>query len=149
IDVNMHVDWHEKRVLMKVAFPVDILSPRATYDIQYGTIERATHASREHERARVEVTGHHWADLSEGNYGVSLLNDCKYSYDVKVNLMRLSLLRAPVHPDEHADQGEHRMTYSLYPHFGDWRYGTVQQGFQLNVPLLSIAAEGTGKARAA
>lgn len=149
VDVRTHADWHEKRVLMKVAFPVDILSPRATYDIQYGTIERATHGSREHERARFEVTGHHWADLSEGNYGVSLLNDCKYSYDIKENVMRLSLLRAPVHPDEHADQGEHEMTYSLYPHCGDWRFGTVQQGYELNVPLLVLAAEGAGESSAA
>lgn len=139
VDVHTHVDWHEKRVLMKVAFPVDILSPRATYDIQYGTIERATHASREHERARFEVTGHHWADLSEGDYGVSLLNDCKYSYDIKYNVMRLSLLRAPVHPDPVADQGEHEMVYSLYPHNGDWRNGTVQQGYELNMPLITVA----------
>jgi alpha-mannosidase len=139
VDVQTHVDWHEKRVLMKVAFPVDILSSKATYDIQYGTIERATHGSREHERARFEVTGHHWADLSEGNYGVSLLNDCKYSYDIKGNVMRLSLLRAPVHPDPQADQGEHDMVYSLYPHNGDWRNGTVQQGYELNVPLIAVS----------
>jgi alpha-mannosidase len=139
VDVQTHVDWHEKRVLMKVAFPVDILSSKATYDIQYGTIERATHASREHERARFEVTGHHWADLSEGNYGVSLLNDCKYSYDIKGNVMRLSLLRAPVHPDPQADQGEHDMCYSLYPHSGDWRNGTVQQGYEVNVPLIAVS----------
>jgi alpha-mannosidase len=147
VEVQTHVDWHEKRVLMKVAFPVDVLSHRATYDIQYATIERATHGSREHERARFEVTGHHWADLSEGDYGVSLLNDSKYSYDVKDNVMRLSLLRAPVHPDEHADQGEHEMAYALYPHGGDWRNGTVQQGFEMNVPLVSIAMEGQGEAK--
>lgn len=147
VDVHTHVDWHEKRVLMKVAFPVDVLSHRATYDIQYGTIERATHESREHERARFEVTGHHWADLSEGDYGVSLLNDCKYSYDIKENTMRLSLLRAPVHPDEHADEGEHEMVYSLYPHGGDWRNGTVQQGYELNVPLVAMAMEGKGDAK--
>lgn len=149
IDVRTSVDWREKRVLMKVAFPVDILCHRATYAIQYGAIERATHASREHERARFEVTGHHWADLSEGDYGVSLLNDCKYSYDIKENVMRLSLLRAPVHPDEHADQGAHEMTYSLYPHAGDWRNGTVQQGHELNVPLIALAEAGQGTSRAA
>jgi len=148
VDIRTHVDWHEKRVLMKVAFPVDVLSHRATYDIQYGTIERATHGSREHERARFEVTGHHWADLSEGNYGVSLLNDCKYSYDIKESTMRLSLLRAPVHPDEHADQGEHEMVYALYPHGGDWRNGTVQQGYELNVPLVAMAIAGSGGAKA-
>jgi alpha-mannosidase len=95
------------------------------------------------------VTGHHWADLSEGNYGVSLLNDCKYSYDIKESTMRLSLLRAPVHPDEHADEGEHEMVYALYPHGGDWRNGTVQQGYEMNVPLVAMAMEGQGGAKAA
>jgi alpha-mannosidase len=137
VEVNTHVDWNEKRALLKVAFPVAIHSHRATYDIQYGAIERATHDSTAHDRARFEVPAHHWADLSEGNYGVSLLNDCKYGYDVKDNIMRLSLLRASVDPDEHADEGEHTMTYALYPHGGDWRNGTVQEGFDLNVPLVA------------
>ncbi len=149
VDVVTHVDWHEKRTLLKVAFPVEVLSPRATYHIQYGTIERSTHDNDERDRARFEVTGQHWADLSEGDYGVSLLNDCKYGYDVKGNVLRLSLLRAPVNPDPEADQGEHDMTWSLYPHGGDWRCGTVQQGFELNVPLLAVATEGTPGARPA
>lgn len=138
VDVAMRVDWREKRTLLKVAFPVDVLSPRAAYHIQYATVERATHDNTAHDRARFEVTAHHWADLSEGDYGVSLLNDCKYGYDVKGHTLRLSLLRAPVDPDPHADEGAHEMVYSLYPHGGDWRHGTVQQGFELNVPLLAV-----------
>ncbi len=145
VDVATHVDWQEKRTLLKAAFPVDVLSPRATYHIQFGTIERATHANTAHDRGRFEVTAHHWADLSEGDYGVSLLNDCKYGYDVKDNVLRISLLRASVDPDPHADEGHHDMTYSLYPHGGDWRHGTVQQGYELNTPLLAVpvaASEG-------
>lgn len=137
VEVVTHIDWNEKRAFLKVAFPVAIHSHRATYDIQYGAIERATHDSTAHDRARFEVPAHRWADLSEGNYGVSLLNDCKYGYDVKDNLMRLSLLRAPVDPDEHADEGKHTMTYAVYPHGGDWRNGTVQEGLDLNVPLVA------------
>jgi alpha-mannosidase len=135
----MRVDWHEKRTLLKVAFPVDVLSPRAAYHIQFATVERATHENTPHDRARFEVTAHHWADLSEGDYGVSLLNDCKYGYDVRDNTLRLSLLRAPVDPDPRADEGAHEMVYSLYPHGGDWRHGTVQQGYELNVPLTAVA----------
>jgi len=142
VDFVTHVDWREKRVLMKAAFPVDVRSSRATYEIQYATIERATHQNTDFDRARYEVPAHKWADLSEGDYGVSLLNDCKYGYDVKENVMRLSLLRSPVDPDPHADEGEHRFTYSLYPHAWDWRNGTVQQGYQLNAPVLAVAAPG-------
>ena len=140
VDFVTHVDWQEKHVLMKAAFPVDVRSSRATYEIQYAAIERATHRNTDFDAGRYEVPAHRWADLSEGDYGVSLLNDCKYGYDVRDNVMRLSLLRAPVDPDPHADEGEHRFTYSLYPHAWDWRNGTVQQGCQLNAPVLAVAA---------
>lgn len=140
VEVATRVDWHEKHVLMKVAFPVDVLASRATYHIQYGTVERATHDNTDFDRARFEVPAQHWADLSEGDYGVSLLNDCKFGYDVKGNVLRLSLLRAPTDPDPHADEGAHEFSYALYPHAGDWRYGTVQQGFEMNNPCIAIEA---------
>jgi len=150
LDFVTHVDWHEKRTFLKVAFPVDVRASRATYEIQFGAIERTTHNSTWHDRARFEVPAQKWADLSEGNYGVSLLNDCKYAYDVMGNQLRLSLLRSSIDPDPHADEGEHWFTYSLYPHGGDWREGTVQQGFELNFPLLALeAAPQTGSLPAA
>src|SRR5690606_9996856 len=61
-------------------------------------------------------------------------------------VMRLSLLRAPVHPDPDADQGEHDMVYSLFPHEGDWRNGTVQQGYELNAPLIAVAGASAASA---
>ncbi|NIA14616.1 MAG: alpha-mannosidase [Nitrospiraceae bacterium] len=139
VDFVTNVDWQEKRVLMKAAFPVDVRSSSATYEIQFGAIERTTHENTDWDRARYEVPAHRWADLSEGDYGVSLLNDCKYGYDVKENVMRLSLLRSPVDPDPTADEGQHSFTYSLYPHGLNWRNGTVQQGQALNEPLLAVA----------
>lgn len=104
VDVQLNIDWHEKHTLLKAAFPVDILSERATYDIQWATIERSTHDNTEFDRARFEVPAHYWADISEGDYGVSLLNDCKYGYDVRGNTLRLSL-RSSVDPDPQADEG--------------------------------------------
>lgn len=135
VDFVTRVDWHEKRTLLKVAFPVDIRASRATYEIQFAAIERPTHNNTDWDKARFEVTGHKWADLSEGNYGVSLLNDCKYGYDIKGNCLRLSLLRSPISPDPHADEGQHHFVYSIYPHAGTWRTRTVQEAFELNVPL--------------
>jgi len=140
VDFVTHVDWHEKHVLLKVAFPVDVRSSRAAYEIPFATIERATHHNTAFDRGRYEVPAHKWADLSEGDYGVSLLNDCKYGYDIKDNVMRLSLLRSPIDPDPHADEGEHHFTYSLFPHNWDWRNGTVQHGYELNNPLLALVA---------
>lgn len=144
IEVATRVDWQEKHTLLKAAFPVDVLSTRATFHIQFGTVERATHDNTAFDRGRFEVPAHHWADLSEGDYGVSLLNDCKYGYDVKGNVLRISLLRAPTDPDPHADEGRHEFTYALLPHAGDWRCGTVQQGYELNNPCIAVTAEARG-----
>ncbi|QTN00721.1 alpha-mannosidase [Sediminibacillus dalangtanensis] len=136
IDFVTDVDWHEREQLLKVAFPVDVRSTEATYDIQYGNVKRPTHWNTSWDYARFESVGHQWVDLSETGYGVSLLNDCKYGHDIKDNVMRLTLLKSSMNPDIEQDQGEHRFTYALLPHNGDWREaGTVQQAWTLNNPL--------------
>ena len=142
IDFHTEVDWHEDHKLLKVAFPVDVLSPRATYEIQYGNTERPTHFNTSWDLARFEVCGQKWADLSEGDYGVALLNDCKYGYDIFGNVLRLSLLRAPTSPDPVADRGRHEFTYSLLPHRGDFRAGQViPQAYALNIPLKVVPTD--------
>ncbi len=133
IDFDTEVDWNEKNKLLKVAFPVNIYSSHATYEIPFGTIDRPTHNNTTWEQAQFEVCGQRWADLSEGNYGVSLLNDSKYGYDIKGQNIRLSLLRSPKWPDQSADIHRHQFVYSLYPHQGDWRAAeTVKKGHELN-----------------
>ena len=123
-----------------------MLTPRATYDVQWGNIERPTHRNTSWDWARFEVPAHKWADLSEGHYGVSLLNDCKYGYDVHENVLRLSLLKSATSPDPNADQGEHRFTYSLLPHSGDWSTDTAQQAYDLNDPLIVAPVLAAGSA---
>jgi len=136
IDFKTKVDWQERNQLMKVAFPVDIRSTKATYDIQFGNVERPTHWNTSWDFARFEVVGHKWADLSEGDYGVSLLNDCKYGYDIFGNVMRLTLLKSAIYPDPTADLGHHEFTYSLYPHHGDWKQGETEiESWYLNNPV--------------
>jgi alpha-mannosidase len=136
IDFVTNVDWHEQHQLLKVAFPVDIRATEATYDIQYGNVKRPAHWNTSWDMARFETVGHQWADLSEQGYGVSLLNDCKYGYDIKDSVMRLSLIKSATHPDFEQDQGTHLFTYSLLPHQGDWVEGnTVQEAWELNNPL--------------
>lgn len=135
IDFKTYVDYHERQQLLKAAFPVDIRSTYATYDIQYGNVRRPNHWNTSWDQARFETVAHRFADLSERNYGVSLLNDCKYGYDIKDNLMRISLVRSGLQPDHLQDQGEHYFTYSLLPHGGDFVEGkTVQSAYQLNNP---------------
>lgn len=149
IDFETLVDWHEQQQLLKAAFPVAVRATEATYDIQFGNVKRPTHWNTSWDYARFESVGHQWADLSERGYGVSLLNDCKYGYDIKDHTIRLSLIKSAISPDLLADQGEHRFTYALLPHKGDWaQAGTVQEAWVLNNPLLAAAGAytaGNGK----
>lgn len=142
VDVKMQVEWHEKHILLKVAFPLSGHSDKATFSIPYGSIERPTTRNTPAEEAKFEVPAQSWADLSDTSHGFSLLNDCKYGYDAKGNVLRLSLLRSPAWPDPHADEGHHEFTYSLYPHGGGWRDAmTVRQAYDLNYALTEMQTE--------
>jgi len=143
IDFETEIEWVERDRLLKTGFLVNVNAMRATYDISYGYIERPTHANTSWDAAKFEVCGHLWADLSEGDYGVSLLNDCKYGYDIFGRRMRLTLLRGSQSPDPTADWGHHSFTYSLYPHRGDWRQAeTPRRAWELNDPLIAIPIKG-------
>jgi alpha-mannosidase len=142
VDVKMQADWHEKHILLKVAFPVSAHNTKATFEIPYGSIERPTTRNTPAEQAEFEVPAMRWADISDDKHGFSLLNDSKYGYDAKGNVLRLSLLRSPAWPDPHADEGHHEFTYSLYPHGGDWRQAqTVRRGYELNYKLLTRSTD--------
>ncbi len=136
LDFDTTIQWHERHILLKVAFPVDVLSPQATYEIQWGNVQRPTHRNTSWDWARFETCAQKWVNLSEGGYGVSLLNDCKYGHDIHDNVIRLSLLRSPTTPDPEADQGQHRFAYSLLPHDGEWDERTVAEAYALNDPLM-------------
>jgi alpha-mannosidase len=137
IDFSTEVEWRESQKLLKVAFPLNIYAHKATYEIQFGHLERANHVNTSWEMGKFEVCAQKWADLSEAGYGVALLNDCKYGHDIQGNVMRLSLLRAPNSPDPLADRGRHQFTYALFPHLGDLREGrVVEQAYALNMPLI-------------
>src|SRR5262249_28721567 len=112
----------------------------ATFEIPFGAIARPTTRRTPEEKAKFEVPALRWADLSDAAGGVSILNDGKYGYDAKDNVLRLSLLRSPTWPDPHADEGRHHFVYAIYPHAGDWKAGgTTRQGYELNEPLLARA----------
>jgi len=136
VEIANDIDWHEKHQLLKAAFPLAASSNNATYEIAYGTIERPTTRNNSWEETRFEVAALRWADLGDGRHGFSLINESKYGYDAKDNVLRLSLLRSPTSPDPNADQGHHHFTYSLYPHGGDWKQAlTERRGYEYNYRL--------------
>jgi alpha-mannosidase len=141
VDIANDVDWHETHILLKAAFPLAASGPEATYEIPYGWIERPTTRNNSWEAAKFEVPALRWADLGDGKHGFSLINNSKYGYDAKDNVLRLSLLRSPTWPDAAADRGRHKFSYSLYAHGGDWKQAlTVRRGYEFNYPLSAMQA---------
>lgn len=141
IDFETEADWHEHHQMLKTAFPVDINTDRATYEIQFGNLQRPTHFNTSWEAAKFEVCAHKFADYSEGDYGVGMINDCKYGHDFHDGLMQLSLLRSPSDPNPDADQGKMKCTYAIYPHKGGFKESDlVKEAYLLNNPMRAIRA---------
>lgn len=139
------VSWHEEHKVLRALFPVSVRSPRATFEIQFGHIERPTHRNTSWDVAKFEVCAHRWMDLGEAGYGVALLNDCKYGHSALGSELGITLLRAPLHPDPTADQGAQRFTYALLPHPGDFREaGVIQAAEDLNSPLRLLRTGAAG-----
>ena len=140
LDFDAKVDWKETDQFLKVEFPLALRCDHATYEIQFGHLRRPTHFNTTWDFARFEVSAHKWADLSEPNFGVALLNDSKYGYACHGNVLRLSLLRAPKAPDAFADMGTHYFRYALYPHAnGPQMGGVIPEAAAFNQPLRAFA----------
>uniref|UniRef100_A0A8C3DIV2 alpha-mannosidase n=1 Tax=Corvus moneduloides TaxID=1196302 RepID=A0A8C3DIV2_CORMO len=141
LDSGRSVEWKEAHKFLKVEFPVQVRSTNATYEIQFGHLQRPTHWNTSWDWARFEVWAHKWLDLSEHGFGVALLNDCKYGASAHRNILSLSLLRAPKSPDSTADIGHHQFTYAVMPHRGSFQEaGVIQQAYNLNFPLHAVPA---------
>jgi len=139
IDFETYVDWKEHQHLLKVHFPLNVHTDEATFEIQFGNITRKVHTNTSWDVARFESSGHKWVDLSEGHYGVSLLNDCKYGHSIKDGNMAITLIKSGIEPNPMTDYEEHYFTYALYPHAENWRDGgTVQEAYKLNQPAYAI-----------
>lgn len=142
VDFDTSVDWHETEKVLKAEFPVSVTNTYASYEIAHGSINRPNHWNYSTDLVRFEVCGHKWADLSEGDYGVSIINDCKYGYDIKDSRMRITLMRAPICPDPVGDKGVSTFVYRVYPHTGNReKANTVKYALELNQPLKGFAAK--------
>lgn len=140
VDFETEVDWKQEHLLLKAAFPVQINSDRATYDIQFGALERPTHFNDCYDQARFEACGQKFCDFGEHDYGVAILNDCKYGHAIHEGIMRLTLIKSATFPDKVGDRCHHIFTYSLMPHTGDYRdAGVLQRAYDLNNPLTAVA----------
>src|SRR4029078_2322616 len=104
--------------------------------MRFAYAERPPHYSSSFDRARYEVPGHRWADLSEHGFGAALLRDCMYGSSCYAGALRMTLLRSPKSPDPEADMGTHEFSYALLPHVGGWRDGGVlREATLFNAPV--------------
>ena len=139
IDIRNEIDWDDSYLLLKADFPVDVNAVKATFDIQFGNIERVTHENTLWDFAQFESCAHKWADLSDNSFGLAVLNDCKYGYSAKDGHIALTLLRSANDPQPKQDCTHHTLTYSLYPHAGPAAISrVVQEGYSLNCPLYTM-----------
>lgn len=145
IDLMHEVDWKEEHQLLKLEMPLDVHTSSATYEIQFGNVSRPTHQNTSWDQARFEVVMHKWLDLSEGDFGVSLLSDSKYGVGVQGSRVGLTLLKSATSPNPSADREHHAFTYAIYPHQGSWQAAqTVEQAYQLNNPLQEAVKQQEG-----
>ncbi len=143
VDFENDIDWHEKHQILKVAFPIDVHAKFATYETQFGHVERPTHKNTSWDQAKFEVCGHKWVDLSDNGYGVALLNDCKYGFNTEGYTLKLTMLKCATFPNPEADQGKHIFTYSIMPHIGEFRTaGVINAAYSLNQPLEVTEVKG-------
>lgn len=131
VDFRMKVNWHEHDKMLKAVFPVNVAAGTAVFEQPYGQIERPLNG--------MDWAAQNWIDLSDQDFGVALLNDGKYGFDVQEGLLRMSVVRGGRDMDPRMDEGEHTFGYALYPHSGDWRQAQVtQRALEFNQPLLAM-----------
>ena len=146
IDFETKVDWKLHQHLLKAEFPVDIHADEATFEVQFGNVKRKTHTNTSWDKARFESCAQKWMDFSEGHYGVSLLNDCKYGHSVNDGTIGLTLLKSGVEPNPNTDVEVHEFTYSLLPHAESWQdAGTVREAYKLNQSTYTVIGGEAGK----
>ncbi len=139
---DVQVDWQESDKMLRTCFDTQVITDRAGYDIQYGLIHRSNHENTLWDKAQFEVCGHKWIDLSQSNWGIALLNDCKYGFRVKGSVLDMNILRAQHHPSDLTDKGTHTLSYALYPHNGNEKIGLVKErAYEFNIPLHMLAGE--------
>jgi len=141
VEFDTFIDWQERQTVLKAQFPFDLNTSDIRSEIQFGHVKRSTHRNTSWDKARFEASMHRWIDLSEADFGVALLNDCKYAYDCLEQSVRLTLVRGSTFPDPQADIGEHRLRYALLVHDGVADLADVQRAAErFNNPVAVVGS---------
>ncbi len=141
---DYELDWHEHNLLLKAEYPVDVNARSASYEIQFGHVERPVHKNTLWDFARFEVCGHKYADLSDGGFGLAIVNDCKYGFDASRDALRITLLKCSTYPDKQCDIGHHSFSYAIYPHAGNLDSARVRDhAYDFNYVPTTVCVDGS------
>lgn len=139
--ISMKIDWNEQGKMLRVQFPLAIETDTASCEIQFGHVKRPMHRNTSWDQAKIEVSAHKWVDVSESGYGVAVLNDCKYGYNLWDQTIDLNLFRSPSYPSKE-ELGTHMVSYCILPHCGSLiESDVVQKGYEFNCPLVQRKIE--------
>ena len=133
------VDWHEERKMFRVDGNFNVVTDGAVCDIQFGNIKRSALENNSLDSAQFEICAHKYIDLSDGVCGAALLNDCKYGYRAKGDLISMNALRSTDYPGKDADRGAQAFRYAIYPHTGG--SDVERLSYEFNFPLIPCGRE--------
>jgi len=149
IDIKIVVDWHEQHKLLKLIIPFNVISPKITVEIPYGSIVRNEEYVERPMQRWIDVTG----TINEMKIGATIINDGIYSYDFRNNNLRLTLLRSPLYAhhipyklgkhreEEYTDQGLHYYRFIIFIHEGELdKKRAVRMASILNTPIIGVLA---------
>lgn len=138
VDVHTEIDWHERRVALRVAFPVPAEYADALFECPYGVVHRPMSSESADSDAQFEVPGQRFAAVASADGGLALLNNGRYGHRIRHGELSLTLLRSPVFPDPSCDEGRQSVDYALLPYRGGWLEGGVlAEAEDLNAPLVA------------
>jgi alpha-mannosidase len=159
IDYDMEVHWLETgsdttdSPMLRAVFPLSIENARFYSQVPFNVVERPVDGmingmeapvSQRHSNAYginaegkdgLEVPAQKWVDVSDGKVGIALLNKTKYGHSFSHGDLRITLMRAAGNPDIYPNLGKYNISYSLFPHSGDWKNGVWAEGEDFNIPV--------------
>lgn len=144
VEFDTSVEWNENDRMLRAKFPTTVQADFASYEIQFGKLNRPNHENTTWDKARYETCGHKWVDLSQRDFGVALLNDSKYGYNIIDNVIDINLLRSQNYPGKDADKGSQSFRYAIYLHKGDEvQADAARKAYEFNCPI-KFTANGEG-----
>ena len=156
VDFKFYLNYHIKSTIVKLAFPINVDTEKIHCEIPFGVIARSMKPKTPAQKAQWEIPAQKWVDVSQDDYGITLINKSRYGFDARLNskyksLVRMTICRIPIYPRagnpfgsiiptrKWHEQSEYSMDYSLHIHKGDWKTAkSFLLAHEVNNPPLQI-----------